>query len=141
MSGGFTKQAGLVTNRPKVALAFLAALTALFVFGATLLVPQAGNDAFLPEDSDVAQASTTLSEAFPDSAGLTNVNILHRGEFLTPAGLAQIDGVVAAALAEPSILERLAVVDSVVSIAAPFKQALQVDDLSTVSQAQSEASP
>ena len=136
MSGGFTKQAGLVTNRPKVALAFLAALTALFVFGATLLVPQAGNDAFLPEDSDVAQASTTLSEAFPDSAGLTNVNILHRGEFLTPAGLAQIDGVVAAALAEPSILERLAVVDSVVSIAAPFKQALQVDDLSTVSQAQ-----
>ena len=136
MSGGFTKQAGLVTNRPKVALTFLAALTALFVFGATLLVPQAGNDAFLPEDSDVAQASTTLSEAFPDSAGLTNVNILHRGEFLTPAGLAQIDGVVAAALVEPSIVERLAVVDPVVSIAAPFKQALQVDDLSTVSQAQ-----
>ena len=132
MSGKFSKQAGVVTNHPKIALAVLAILTAVFAYGSTLLVPQAGNEAFLPEDSDVAQASTTLGEAFPDSAGLTNVNVLHRGEFLTPDGLAQIDAVVAAALDEPTIAERLAVVDPVVSIAGVFKQALEVDDLSVV---------
>ncbi|MEM9519940.1 MAG: MMPL family transporter [Actinomycetota bacterium] len=136
MSGAFTKQAGLVTNHPKVALAVLAALTALFVYGSTLMVPQAGNDAFLPDDSDVAQASTTLSDAFPDSAGLTNVNILHRGEFLTPEGLAQMDAVVQSALGEPEISERLAIVDPVVSIAGAFTQALGVDDLAAVPQAQ-----
>ncbi|MEO0492468.1 MAG: MMPL family transporter [Actinomycetota bacterium] len=136
MSGKFTKPAGLVTDRPRAALALLAILTIVFVYGSSLLVPQAGNEAFLPADSDVAQASTTLSDAFPDSAGLTNVNILHRGEFLTPDGLAQIDEIVLAALAEPSIAERLAIVDPVVSISAAFKQALGVDDLSAVPQAQ-----
>ena len=136
MSGTFDKQAGLVTNRPRVALGVLAVLTLVFLYGATLLLPQAGNDAFLPEDSDVAQASETLSDAFPDSAGLTNVNIIHRGEFLTPAGLAHIDTIIQAAVAEPDIAERLAVVDPVVSIAGAFKQALDVDDLSTVAQAQ-----
>ncbi|MEM8706912.1 MAG: MMPL family transporter [Actinomycetota bacterium] len=136
MSGKFSKQAGLVTGHPKIALAVLAVLTAVFAYGMTLLAPLAGNDAFLPSDSDVAQAGDTLSESFPDSAGLTAVNILHRGEFLTPEGLAQIDAVVQAALAEPAVAERLAVVDPVVSIAGPFKQALGVEDLSTVSQAQ-----
>ena len=134
--GRFAAAAGLVTDRPKVALGVLAAITAVLVFGVTLLLPQAGNDAFLPEDSDVAQATTTLGDAFPDSAGLTNVNILHRGEFNTPEGLAQIDAVVQAAVAEPEIAERLAIVDPVVSIAAAYRQVLEVDDLSVVPQAQ-----
>ena len=136
MSARFSSSAGLVTRRPKIALATLAALTAVFAYGMTLLAPQAGNDAFLPDDSDIAQASATLSEAFPDSAGLTSVNIIHRGEFLTPEGLAQIDTVIAAAISEAEIGERLAVVDPVVSIAGAFKQALGVDDLSAVPQAQ-----
>ena len=134
--GRFATPAGLVTNRPKAALGVLAVVTAILIFGSTLLMPQAGNDAFLPDDSDVAQASETLSDAFPDSAGLTNVNILHRGEFLTPEGLAQMDAVVMAAVGEPEIAERLAVVDPVVSIAGAFKQALEVDDLSSVPQQQ-----
>ncbi|MEM9464685.1 MAG: MMPL family transporter [Actinomycetota bacterium] len=136
MSGKFSAQAGVVTNHPKAALAVLAVLTAVFAYGMGLLAPLAGNDAFLPDDSDVAQAGETLSESFPDSAGLTNVNILHRGEFLTPEGLAHIDAVIQTALAEPAIAERLAIVEPVVSIAAPFKQALEVEDLSTVEQAQ-----
>lgn len=136
MSARFSSTAGLITKRPRAALLVLAALTVLFAYGMTLLVPQAGNDAFLPEDSDVAQASATLGEAFPDSAGLANVNIIHRGDFLTPEGLAQIDAVIAAAVAMPEVNERLAVVDPVVSIAGAFKQALGVDDLSTVPQAQ-----
>ena len=98
MSGHFTKPAGLVTNRPRVALAVLAIATVVLFYGSTLLLPQAGNDAFLPADSEVAQAGETLAEAFPNSAGLTSVTVLHRGDFLTLDGLAQIDAVVAAAL-------------------------------------------
>ncbi|MEM7092582.1 MAG: MMPL family transporter [Actinomycetota bacterium] len=134
--GGFTKAASIVTDRPRASLAVLAVVTVVLAYGMSLIVPQAGNDAFLPADSDVALASDTLAESFPDSAGLTNVNILHRGEFLTPEGLAQIDAVVQAALSEPTIVERLAVVDPVVSIAAVFKQALGVEDLAGVPQAQ-----
>ena len=137
MSGeGFGRAAEVVTDRPRVALAVLAFVTAVFVYGSTLIAPQAGNEAFLPADSDVAQATTTLSDAFPDSAGLTNVNIIHRGEFLTPEGLAQMDRVVEAVLSQDEIRSRLAVVDPVVSIPAIFRQALGVDDLSTVPQAQ-----
>ncbi len=136
MSGHFTKPAGLVTNRPRAALAVLAVATVVLFYGSTLLLPQAGNDAFLPADSEVAQAGDTLPDAFPDSAGLASVTVLHRGDFLTPDGLAQIDAVVAAALNEPAVAERLAITDPVVSIAGLFRQALGVDDLSTVPQAQ-----
>ena len=125
-----------MTRQPKLALLLLGAITVVLLYGTTLLGPQAGNDAFLPADSDVAQATDTLAEAFPDSAGLTNVTILHRGDFLTPQGLAQIDAVVGASLSEPPVRDRLAVTNPVVSIAGAFKQALGVDDLSTVPQAQ-----
>ncbi len=137
MSGaGFTKTAGLVTDRPRVALGVLAVLTIILLYGMTLLLPQAGNEAFLPADSEVAQAAATVGDAFPDSAGLTSVTVIHRGEFLTPEGLAQIDAVLGAAVGLPEVAERLAVVDPVASIAGAFKQALGVDDLSTVPQAQ-----
>lgn len=139
MSGRFTTAAGLVTNRPRTALAVLAVLTAVLLFGSTLLAEQAGNEAFLPDDSDVAVAAGTLADSFPDSAGLTNVTVLHRGEFLTPEGLAQIDEAVGAALSEPTITERLALTDPVRSVAGAFKRALQVDDLSAVPQAQIDA--
>lgn len=42
MSARFSSSAGLVTRRPKIALAILAALTAVFAYGMTLLAPQAG---------------------------------------------------------------------------------------------------
>ncbi len=128
--------ADLVTGRPRLALAGLALVTAALLFSMTLVGPQAGNEAFLPNDSEVAAANETLSKAFPDSAGLTNITIIHRGDFLTPEGLAQIDRVISTAIAEPSVGERLALTDPVISIAGAFKQALGVDDLSSVSQAQ-----
>ncbi|MEL6982677.1 MAG: MMPL family transporter, partial [Actinomycetota bacterium] len=62
--------------------------------------------------------------------------ILHRGDTLTPDGLAQIDAVITQTVADPTVAERLAVTDPVVSLAAVYKQALGVDDLSTVPQAQ-----
>jgi len=134
VSGRFTTTAGLVTNRPRTALLVLAALTFVLLYGTTLLGPQAGNEAFLPSDSDVAAAANTLGDAFPDSAGLTSITVLHRGDFLTPEGLSQIDAVIAAAVAEPEVAQRLALTNPVASIAGAFKQALNVGDLATVRQ-------
>ena len=94
-TGRFASTAGLVTNRPRVALGVLAAITLVLLYGSTLLGPQAGNEAFLPGDSDVARAAETLADSLPDSAGLTSITVLHRGEFLTPEGLTQIDRVIA----------------------------------------------
>ncbi|MBT8198775.1 MAG: MMPL family transporter [Acidimicrobiia bacterium] len=128
--------ASAVAGRPRIALAILFIVTVGLAAGSGLLADQADNSVFLPDDSDVALATATLSEEFPDSAGLTNVTIIHRGDVLTPAGLAQIDEVITAATADPAVAERLAVTDPVVSIAGIYKQALQTSDLSTVSQAQ-----
>ena len=135
----FQAFASAVTSRPKIALIVLAAVTAVLLFGATLLGPQAGNDAFLPNDSDVAASTDTLAEAFPDSAGLTSITILHRGDFLTPAGLSQIDRVIASSVGESTVADRLALTDPVVSVAGAFKQALGVDDISSASQEQIDA--
>ncbi len=135
----FGSIAGVVTRRPAAALALLALVTGALLSGLSLSVPQAGNEVFLPADSEVAKASDTLADAFPETAGLSAITILHRGDFLTPEGLAQIDGVVAAALAEPGVQERLALADPVISVAGVFKQALGVEDLAGVSQQQIDA--
>ncbi len=137
MQTAFRTFANSVTSRPRTSLMVLGVITAVFLFGTTMLGPQAGNEAFLPADSAVAAASDTLSDAFPDSAGLANVTIVHRGEFLTPEGLDHIDRTATAAVAVAS--ERLAVTDPVTSLAAAFKRALGVEDLSSVSQQQIDA--
>ncbi len=131
--------AGVVTRKPVLALALLGLTTVALAAGISLRLPQAGNDVFLPAGSEVAEASDTLSESFPDTAGLSAITILHRGEFLTPEGLGQIDSVVAGAVAEPGVQERLALTNPVVSVAGAFKQALGVPDLNGVTQQQIDA--
>ncbi len=136
MSGLFTAFAERVTTRPRVALAVLAVVAVSLASGMGIRGEQADNTVFLPDDSEVAQATEQLSQLFPDSAGLTGITILHRGDALTPDGLAHVDAVVAEAVSEPAVAERLAVTDPVSSLAAVYKQALGVDDLSLVPQAQ-----
>ena len=131
--------AGIVTRKPVVALALLALVTAGLAAGLSQRLPQAGNEVFLPDDSDIAEASDILEESFPDTAGLSNITILHRGDFLAPEGLEQIDDVIAAAVAEPGVQERLALTNPIVSVAGAFKQALGVQDLSGITQQQIEA--
>lgn len=128
--------AAAITARPRTVLAALLAITLGLAVGSGLLTEQADNSVFLPDDSDVATATATLSDEFPDSAGVTTVTIIHRGDVLTPAGLAHIDDVATAATAEPSVAERLTPSNPVVSIADVYAQALETADLSTVSQAQ-----
>lgn len=128
--------AAVVTRRPATALTVLFVVTVGLATGIGALADQADNSAFLPDDSDVAAATATLEESFPDSAGLTTVTILHRGDVLTPEGLGQIDDVMTAVLAEPDVVERLALSNAVVSIADVYEQALQGADLASVSQDQ-----
>jgi predicted RND superfamily exporter protein len=135
----FDSIASFVTRRPGVALGVLAVMTAVLVSGLSMRVPQAGSDVFLPADSEVAEASDTLSESFPDSVGLSNITILHRGDFLTSEGLDQIDEVGAVAIAQPGVQERLALTGPVASVAGAFKQALGVQDFSGVTQQQIDA--
>lgn len=135
----FGSIAGVVTRKPVAALALLALVTIALASGMGLRLPQAGNDVFLPAGSEVANASDTLSESFPDTADLSNITVLHRGEFLSPEGLNQIDNVIDAALADPGVQERLALTNPVVSVAGAFKQALGVQDLSGVTQQQIDA--
>jgi predicted RND superfamily exporter protein len=136
MSRPFTFFAGSVTTRPRIALGVLAVVAITLGSGMAILGEQADNTVFLPDDSDVAQATAQLSDLFPDSAGLAGITILHRGDTLTPTGLAQIDAVIAETVSDPAVAERLAVTEPVVSLAAIYKQALAVDDLSSVPQAQ-----
>ena len=132
----FDAFATAVAKRPRVALIVLGVIALLLASGSGVLQEQADNTVFLPDDSDVAAASELLADGFPDSAGLTNITIIHRGDVLTAAGLAQMDSVITRAVGEPEVQRRLALTDPVVSIAAIYKQALQTDDLSTVPQAQ-----
>ena len=135
----FESIAAVVTRRPALSLSILAVVTAILVAGTSLSVPQAGNEVFLPADSEVNAASETLSGNFPDTADVSSVTILHRGEFLTPEGLAQMDEVIVAALAAPGVAERLAIVDPVVSVSGAFKQALGVEDFASATQPQIDA--
>lgn len=136
MSRLFAAFTGIVTTRPRIALSALAILAVALGSGMGILGEQADNTVFLPDDSEVAEAANQLSDLFPDSAGLTGVTILHRGDTLTPAGLAQIDTVIAQAASEPAVAERLAVTEPVISLAAIYKQALDIADLSSATQAQ-----
>ena len=79
MSKLFGSIAGVVTRRPALSLGLLTVVTAVLLGGMSLLAPQAGNEVFLPADSEVAAASDTLADAFPDTAGLSAVTIIHRG--------------------------------------------------------------
>lgn len=135
----FDRIAGGVAARPRITLAVLLVITVGLGAGSGLMTEQADNTVFLPDDGEVSAALATLSEEFPDSAGLTNVTIIHRGDVLTPDGLAHIDDVTAAAIAIPAVAERLAVTNPVISIPGIYKQALQTSDLSAVPQAQIDA--
>ena len=111
MGGLMDRYARGVTSRPRLALAVVLIVSAVLAASSTLVADQVGNEAFLPDDSDVSNALVTLDETFPDSAGLSAVTIIHRGDVLTPDGLAHIDAVLLAVTEDPDVAERLALTD------------------------------
>ena len=136
MAAPFNLFSRLVASRPRTALVILALITIGLGTGLSSISEQAGSDVFLPDNSEVAEAAVTLQLEFPDSAGLSNITILHRGDALTPQGLTQIDEVLATATAIPEVAERLALTTPVVSLTNIYKQALGVNNFTGVTQTQ-----
>lgn len=88
MRSPFAAQAALVRRLPWGAIGIIVILTALFSFGFVLpqSAPQDPNAAFLPEDSELAQAQATIAEHF-SGAETQPVQIILRGDAWSPAGL------------------------------------------------------
>jgi hydrophobe/amphiphile efflux-3 (HAE3) family protein len=79
-----------VGERPVIALVSVAALTVLAVIGLALTEEQAEEtEAFLPDGSDLIAAQVDLARSFPDSAGLEAVQVVFRGDVLSPTGAAE----------------------------------------------------
>ena len=70
----------VVTARPWITLAVLVVVTVVLVAGIGQRAPQAENEAFLPQDSDVARAMAQIDELFGDSADVNLVTLVFRGE-------------------------------------------------------------
>ena len=78
-----------VANHPWAALLVMLAMTVIAVFGLTRTSDTADlADAFLPEGSELVEAIDNLDESFPESAGLEVMQIVLRGDVLSPAGAA-----------------------------------------------------
>ena len=93
----------LVTVRPRVTLAVLAAITVFLAAGIAFRPPQADSSVFLAEDSDVAVALGTIEERFGGAAQTVSATLLFRGEALTPDGLDQIDRAIQRVIEHPDI--------------------------------------
>ncbi|MEM7143332.1 MAG: MMPL family transporter [Actinomycetota bacterium] len=90
MKSFFAAYGRFVGRRPVVALAVVAAFTVLAIAGFAMTADQADeNEAFLPEGSDLIAAQEKLAANFPQSSGLESVQIVFRGDVLTPAALTE----------------------------------------------------
>ncbi len=78
-----------VGNRPWTALAAMLVITVVAVIGFTRTAPTADvQEAFLPGGSELVTAIDNLGESFPASAELEAVQVVLRGDVLSPAGAA-----------------------------------------------------
>ena len=78
-----------VGTRPWLTLAVVLAVTVVAVVGLGLTVEQADEaEAFVPDESEIIDATIELADAFPDSVGFEAVQVILRGDVLTPAGVA-----------------------------------------------------
>lgn len=129
----------VVTVRPAVTLAVVAAITVALGAGIPQRAPQADNEIFLSDDSDVAVALAKLAERFGESAETASVTLLFRGEALTPAGLAQIDHVIERVTSDERVADVLAAGDAVVTPTEPLASVLEVEGFGDTTQAEIDA--
>ncbi|MCY3849714.1 MAG: MMPL family transporter [Acidimicrobiaceae bacterium] len=97
-----------VGNRPWTALTVLLAVTVVAVIGLTKTADPADvEDAFLPEGSELVEAIDNLATSFPDSAELQVMQVVLRGDVLSPAGAADAAAATNAAAGHPDLAEYL----------------------------------
>ncbi|MCY4390836.1 MAG: MMPL family transporter [Chloroflexi bacterium] len=128
----------LVTVRPVVTLVVVAAITMALGAGIPQRAPQADNEIFLSDDSDVAVALSKIETLFGESAETSSVTLLFRGEPLTPEGLAQIDRVIERATSDARVADVLAAGDAVASPTEPLAAVLGVEGFADTTQAELE---
>ena len=128
----------LVTVRPVVTLVVVAAITIALGAGIPQRAPQADNEIFLSDDSDVAVALSKIETLFGESAETSSVTLLFRGEVLTPEGLAQIDRVIERATSDARVADVLAAGDAVASPTEPLAAVLGVEGFPDTTQAELE---
>ena len=126
----------LVTVRPYITLIVLLLVTIAMGMGSSLREPPLDNEGTLPRDSAVAQAMTEIDDLFGNSGEIRAVTLLFRGEALTPDGLAQMDALITAIAADPSVAALLAPSDAVFAPSDLVKAALQMSSLDGVTQEQ-----
>ena len=124
----------LVTVRPVVTLVVVAAITIALGAGIPQRAPQADNEIFLSDDSDVAVALSKIEALFGESAETSSVTLLFRGEVLTPEGLAQIDRVIERATSDARVADVLAAGDPIASPTEPLAAVLGVEGFRDVTQ-------
>ncbi len=128
----------LVTVRPVVTLVVVAAITIALGAGIPQRAPQADNEIFLSDDSDVAVALSKIETLFGESAETSSVTLLFRGEVLTPEGLAQIDRVIERATSDARVADVLAAGDAVASPTEPLAAVLGVEGFADTTQGELE---
>ena len=105
----------LVTARPWVTLAVVALVTVVLAAGIGQRAPVAKNESFLPHGSDVARAMDEIDALF-GASDVAVVTLVFRGDMLTPAGLAQADGLLRRIVAHPEVAQQLAPVDPIIAL-------------------------
>ncbi|MCY4258417.1 MAG: MMPL family transporter [bacterium] len=101
---------------PWSALGVVAVITALAVFGFTRTAELADDqEAFLPDGSELVAAMDKLGESFPESAALEAVQVVLRGDVLSPQGAADARKATRAASEHPDLAEYLFVARPAIS--------------------------
>ena len=125
-----------ITARPWITLAVLVAVTVVLAAGFGQRASQAENEAFLPQDSDVARAMDEVETLFGDSADVKVTTLVFRGEALTPEGLVQMEELLAAIASDPKVASLLPPINAVFAPSLFLKGVLQVEGFESVSQAE-----
>ena len=141
MNGILGRLSWLVTVRPYITIAALLMVTVVLAAGAGRRAPivEGAALAFLPPGNAVAEAVQQIDELFEETGDVSVVTLIFRGEALTPDGLAQMDALMGAALADPDIAGLLAPGDAVVAPSFIVQAALQADGIASITQAEIDA--
>lgn len=121
---------------PWLAFLVLLIVTVLLAMGSGLREPPLDTEGTLPRDSAVAKAMAEINELFGNSGEVRVTTLLFRGDALTPAGLSQMDALIADLAGDPDVVEVLAPADPLLAPASLVKAALQVGGFDGVTQEQ-----
>ena len=137
----FRWQASTIRRSPRLVLAALGAVTLALLAGAAVQDPPDGpidsTGIFLPDGSQLAEATDTIRESFPASADLRVVQILVKGDVLAADSLRSIESLQTAIASDPLVQPFLATepLAGYVHIIGSLAAAVGLD-LSTISDAQ-----